>query len=129
MAKILIVDDEIMLVEAYEMVLGQDGHKTATAGDGEEALLVAEKFKPELILLDLLMPRMDGLDFLQAYKTANKRNDVKIIVFSNLDMHKEAEKAYKLGADKYVLKAWASPKALSKMVADLLKQTKTKTKA
>lgn len=132
MAKILVVDDEKILVEAYQTILERDGHTTKPAHDGEEALKIAKSFKPDLILLDLLMPRLDGIGFLREFDVPANRPDLKVIVFSNLDMQNEIEQAYELGATRYILKAWATPKALLQVVNDTLKndtgRKSTKTK-
>lgn len=118
--KILIVEDEIVLLEAYEMVLKAEGYDVQIAHDGQEALEVVETFDPDLILLDLRMPRLNGVEFLRKYEPLSKHPNVKIVVFSNLDADKDIQEAYELGAEKYVLKAWASPRELIKMVKDLL---------
>ena len=67
MAKILVVDDEPMLTEAYCTILEHAGHQTKPAYDGEQALTVAKQFKPDVILLDLLMPKKDGIGFLKDF--------------------------------------------------------------
>lgn len=117
---ILIVEDESSLNEAYQMILQQAGYDILSAFDGKEALDITSQVDPDLILLDLRMPVMDGLEFLQQYKP--KDNRAKIVVFSNYDMQKEIEQAYELGADKYVLKALSSPNELLKMVKDMLSE-------
>jgi len=122
MAKILIVEDEKMLADAFQMILEKAGHSVRVAFNGQEGLEAAESFGPELILLDLLMPVKDGLGFLKDYDLRKKHPEVKVIIFSNLDMQKEAEEAFTLGASKYVLKAWATPKTLNTIVADELKK-------
>lgn len=122
MAKILIVEDEKMLADAFQMILEKAGHKVEVAFNGEEGLAAADSFKPELILLDLLMPVKDGLGFLKDYNLKEKHPEVKVIIFSNLDMQKEAEEAFTLGASKYVLKAWATPKTLNNIVDEELKK-------
>jgi len=122
MAKILIVEDEKMLADAFQMILEKAGHDVAVAFNGEEGLATAKKHKPELILLDLLMPVKDGLGFLKDYSLKEKHPAVKVIIFSNLDMQKEAEEAFTLGASKYVLKAWATPKTLNNIVNEELKK-------
>lgn len=118
--KILIVEDERTLNEAYQMLLEQEGYDVHFAFDGDEALQVCETLEPDLILLDLRMPKMGGIGFLEAYDLENEHPDVRVIVFSNLDTQGEVEKAYELGAHKYMLKAWASPKELSQLVANTL---------
>lgn len=120
MAKILVVEDETSLNQAYVMILQREGYDVAHAFNGKEALEVAKNEDPDLILLDLHMPVMDGIGFLENYDLRNKHPDVKVVVFSNLDMQKEIDQAYDLGADRYVLKAMASPKELLKLVRDTL---------
>lgn len=122
-AKILIVEDEPSLNEAYEMVLSSEGYETFSAYDGEQALEKAKEVEPDLILLDLRMPKVGGIEFLKRYDTA-KHPKVKIIIFSNLDTKKEIDEAYKLGAHKYILKAWASPKELVRLVEEVLNDKK-----
>jgi CheY-like chemotaxis protein len=120
MAKILIVEDEKLLNEAYELVLSREGHKVSKAFNGEEALGLVDKEKPDLILLDLRMPKMDGVEFLKQLNPADKYPEMKIIVFSNYDEQKEIDKAFQHGATRYILKAWSSPKELVKVVKETL---------
>ena len=125
MATILIVEDEKNLNEAYQMILAHLGHDIIAAYDGTEALKVTEDTEPDLILLDLRMPQMGGVEFLKKYNLKKDHPKVKVVIFSNLDTQHEIDEAYRLGAEKYMLKAWASPKELIQLVNSLLK-TKTK---
>jgi len=75
---------------------------------------------PDMILLDLRMPVMDGVAFLQEFDLKDKHPGVKVVVFSNYDMQDEIDDAYRLGAERYVLKAWASPRELLQIVRDSL---------
>ncbi len=120
--KILIIEDEKTLREAYEFILKSSGYDVVVAEDGQEALLKTKTFEPALILLDLRMPRVSGIQFLKKYNLLKKHPKVKVIVFSNLDAQGEIDEAYKLGAQRYVLKAWASPKELLGIVRDTLVQ-------
>ncbi|HSX17655.1 MAG TPA: response regulator [Patescibacteria group bacterium] len=122
-ATILIVEDERSLNEAYQMILRKSGYEVFAAFDGEEALEMTSKVEPAIILLDLRMPRMDGIGFLQHYKLIQEHPDVKVIVFSNYDMQKEIDEAYRLGAERYILKAWASPKELLQVVESTLESS------
>ncbi len=121
MAKILIVEDEQNLNEAYQMILGSVGHEVYAAYDGAEALELTQEIEPDLILLDLRMPKVGGVEFLKRYNLKKDHPTVKVVIFSNLDTQKEIDDAYKLGADKYMLKAWASPKELVQLVNSLVK--------
>ncbi|HXH04887.1 MAG TPA: response regulator [Candidatus Nitrosotenuis sp.] len=114
--RILIVEDEQVLSSAYETLLKQAGYEVEVAYDGKDALTKTTSFEPDLILLDLRMPVMDGVEFLKHYNLPKEHPNVKVILFSNYDMQEEIDEAYRLGADKYVLKAWVSPKELLHMV-------------
>lgn len=116
---ILVVEDDNALNDAYKTILTAAGYPTFTAFNGEEALAVTKQQEPDIIFLDLRMPVMDGIGFLKAYQPKTKHPHVKIVVFSNYDMQREVDEAYQLGAERYVLKAWASPKELIKIVTDL----------
>lgn len=122
MATILIVEDERNLNEAYQMILQGSGHTIHAAYDGTEALELTKKVEPDLILLDLRMPKMGGVEFLKKYDLQKAHPKVKVVIFSNLDTQKEIDEAYGLGAHKYMLKAWASPKELVNLVDSLLKK-------
>ena len=117
--KILVVEDETSLNSAYETLLEKTGFDVRVAFDGQEALKVLENFNPEIILLDLKMPKMDGIGFLKEYKKLKLKKRSKVILFSNYDLQNEIDEAFTLGADKYVLKAWASPKDLLKIIEEI----------
>lgn len=118
---ILIVEDEQSLNEAYQTILRKAGYNVLVAFDGQEALEISAVDEPDVILLDLRMPRMDGIEFLRNYNLRKDHPKVKVIVFSNYDMQKEIDEAYNLGADRYFMKALASPKELLQVVENTLK--------
>lgn len=117
---ILVVEDDASLNDAYKTILAGAGYETRTAFNGEEALKLAAEEEPDIIFLDLRMPVLDGIGFLRKYQPKANHPNVKIIVFSNYDMQQEVDEAYELGAERYVLKAWASPKELIKIVKDTM---------
>lgn len=116
---IFVIEDDLALNEAYKTILETAQYEVCTAFNGEEALQVAAQNSPDIIFLDLRMPVMDGIGFLENYQPKLKHPDVRIVVFSNYDMQAEVDQAYELGAERYVLKAMASPKELLKLVKDL----------
>lgn len=118
--KILIVEDEKLLNEAYELVLTREGYKVDSVFNGEEALEIFPKAKPDLVLLDLRMPKVDGVEFLKRLKPAQNYPKTKILVFSNYDDQKEIDEAFQHGATRYILKAWSSPTELVKVVRETL---------
>lgn len=125
MANILIVEDESSLNEAYNLILSRQKHTVTSTYNGRDALEAIKKEVPDLVLLDLRMPEMDGIEFLENLQPAKNYPKLKIIVFSNYDVQKEIDKAFELGATRYMLKAWASPKELVRIVEDTLKGRKS----
>ncbi len=117
--KILVVEDEKVLNSAYQTILEKTGYDVRVAYDGNEALEILKEYQPDTILLDLKMPNLDGIGFLKKYKEMDVEKRSKIVLFSNFDLQQEIDEAYNLGADKYVLKAWASPKDLLKIIQEI----------
>jgi DNA-binding response OmpR family regulator len=115
MTKVLIVEDNETLNEAYRLILEKDGHDVSTAFNGEEGLEKLKKVSPDLILLDMLMPKMDGLEFLRHFKSADYPKTT-IIILSNLNEDEQVEEARRLGAHRYILKANTSPRELAARV-------------
>lgn len=122
MAKILIIEDDPRLENTYDTIFQKHGHAVVRAHDGEEGLQVAEREEPDVILLDMLMPKMHGIQFLQKYDALNKHPDVKIIVFSNMDSSDLQQQAAKLGATRYEVKSRFSPNQLAQLVNETLAQ-------
>ena len=115
MSKVLIVEDNETLNEAYKLILEKDGHEVWTAFNGEEGLERLSDITPDMILLDMLMPKMDGLEFLRRFKS-DQFPKTTIIILSNLNEDEQVEEARKLGAHRYILKANTSPRELAARV-------------
>lgn len=121
MANILIVEDDKDLNNAYKIILRNEGHTVEAAFNGQEALEKLENFKPQLILLDLLMPIMGGLEFLQQYsKTHPDPKKVKVLIFTNMETSEDVARAYDLGAYRCIIKSWTAPQNLARVVDDAL---------
>ncbi len=120
MARILIVEDDRDLNNAYSIILKNEGHDVVEAYDGQEALVKIKDFSPELILLDLLMPIMGGLEFLQHYDLLKAHADVKVLIFTNMENSPEVTEAYKLGAHRCIIKSWTAPHNLARVICDAL---------
>lgn len=122
MARILVVEDDHDLNRAYCIILRHEGHEVVEAFDGKEALEKLKVFKPDLILLDLLMPVMGGLEFLQQWNdqvnTGSK--SAKVLIFTNMENSPEVAEAYKLGAQRCIIKSWTAPHNLARVVSDTL---------
>ena len=120
MANILVVEDDKDLNNAYKIILESENHKVVSAFNGKEALKALDSFTPDLILLDLLMPIMGGLEFLQHYDLVNKHPDVKVLIFTNMENSPEVTEAYNLGAARCIIKSWTAPQNLSRVISDTL---------
>ena len=116
MKKILIVEDEKSLAEAYQTILQKHGYQVQLAFDGEDALELIEKGTFDLILLDINMPKMNGLEMLRQLEKAKLQN--RVIVFSNQDNQTDIDEAFRLGAQRYLLKSWASPQDLVRIIEE-----------
>ena len=106
--KILIVDDQEDIREIYTITFEAEGFEVMTAVDGLDGISKAVEFKPDIILLDLMMPQMDGFEVLGAM-SQNSSINVKIIVISNISQQADIDKATKAGADGYLSKADNDP--------------------
>ncbi len=120
MADILVVEDDKDLNAAYKVILQSDKHRVKTAFNGQEALELLKGYTPDLILLDLLMPIMGGLELLEKYDLKSHPK-VKVLIFTNMENSPEVTKAYNLGATRCIIKSWTAPQNLSKVVNDTLK--------
>jgi len=105
MKKILFIEDEAALQKTLGDVLSQEGYKVLGALNGEIGLNMAKTEKPELILLDLVLPKMHGFEVLKALKEDAETKDIPIIVLTNLESMGDVEKALELGATTYLVKA------------------------
>ncbi|MCB9823255.1 response regulator [Candidatus Nomurabacteria bacterium] len=105
MAKILLVEDDSNLREIYGARLGAEGHEITSAKDGEEALAVAVKAKPDLIISDVMMPKISGFDMLDILRSTAETKDVKIIMMTALSQDEDRKRGTDLGADRYIVKS------------------------
>lgn len=118
MAKILIVEDDPRLELTYDMLFAKDGHTVVRAHDGEEGLQQAEAHNPDVILLDIMMPKLSGIEFLQQYNVAQDHPNTRVIVFSNMESSDLLKQALELGAYRYEVKSRFSPKQVAQLVND-----------
>jgi DNA-binding response OmpR family regulator len=117
--KLLIVDDEKMNLEFFEVMLSKLGFVVEEANDGVEALEKVKKFRPDLILLDNVMPRMSGWEVTKTLKTDPKYQDIPIIMFSALDDPKDKVAGFELGVDDYITKPFNFSEVLARIKAVL----------
>ncbi len=110
---VLLVEDDFALSDAFSMILTFAGHEVHTAPNGKEALTYLKNATPDIILLDLLMPVMDGREFLDEFDNSH---NVPIVVLSNLDSRTQIEDLTQKGAVGYVLKSSITPDTLTALV-------------
>ncbi len=121
MAKILLVEDDKDFREIYESILKDAGYEVATASDGEEGLSKASQGGFDLILLDIMLPKRDGLSILSALKSnPPKIPNKSIVVFSNLSHEKALKEAMDLGAKGFLIKTNFTPDVLVAKVKSLI---------
>ncbi|MBI2041825.1 MAG: response regulator [Candidatus Nealsonbacteria bacterium] len=105
MKKILFIEDESALQKTFSDILTQEGHEMISATDGEEGVRLAAAEKPDLILLDLILPKINGFEVLKKLKGGITTRDIPIIVLTNLEGAGDIEKAMEMGATTYLVKA------------------------
>jgi DNA-binding response OmpR family regulator len=115
MPRILIVDDEPNIVLALELLMKREGYEIRTVGDGERAVEAAETFRPDLILLDVMMPRMDGFEVCQRIRADASLKDISIVMLTAKGREVEREKGLALGADLYITKPFSTREVVRKV--------------
>ena len=105
MTKIMIVEDDLALREIYSIRLTAEGYTIVVAGDGEEALAVAAQEKPDLILSDVMMPKISGFDMLDILRSTPELKDTKVVMMTALSSPEQRARGEALGADRYLVKS------------------------
>lgn len=119
--KILLAEDDIQLIDMYRRKFEMEGFDVQFAEDGEKALEILDNWKPDIALLDIMMPKVNGLDVLKHIKEKEGYDDVLTIMLTNLGNEATAEEIYKLGATEYIVKADMTPLEVSEKVKELIK--------
>lgn len=117
---ILMVEDDPLLVKMYTAKFTKEGFNIIKAQDGEEGLKLALSQKYDLLLLDVMMPKLSGLDLLTRLRQDPKGKNITVLVFSNLTQTEETQKAMSLGAKEYLIKANLTPSELVNKVRKYL---------
>lgn len=120
MAKLMLVEDDNNLREIYEARLQAEGYDIVSAKDGEEALVVAKAEQPDLIISDVMMPKISGFEMLDILRNTDGLKEVKVIMLTALGQSDDQERADKLGADRYLVKSQVTLEDIVKTAHDLL---------
>lgn len=118
--RVLYIEDEKFFADTLENVLSQIGYDVKQAPDGEAGLRVAREWKPDLILLDLLLPKIEGFEVLRQLKADLATSKIPIVVLSNLNSESDVKKAKELGALHFFVKAVTMPTSISSTVKEIV---------
>lgn len=119
--KILIIDDDPFILDMYVLKFKQEGFDVETARDGKTGLSALERYNPGVVLLDVVMPVMDGFDVLQKMKEQYPAHRPKVIFLTNFGQKEDVERGLRLGADDYIIKAHYTPGEVVDKVKSLFK--------
>ncbi len=117
---ILIVEDDPVLLKMYTEKFAFEGFRVLNARDGEEALEISEKESIDIILLDIMLPKMSGTDYLEKFRQIPKGKNVPVVALTNLAEEDEKERALKLGVKDYLVKAMQTPEQVVQTVKKYL---------
>jgi len=120
MIKILIVEDDPLMSRMYQKIFKFEGFEVETAQDGEEGFEKIKKSQPTLVLLDIMMPKINGLQVLEKMKLDPDIKTIPVIMLTNLAGSQDAEAALSKGAVKYIIKSENEPKQVVNMVKEIL---------
>jgi len=120
MKKILFVEDEPTLQKAVGRFLEEAGYQIISALDGELGLEMAKREKPDMILLDVILPKKDGFTVLKELKEDETTKDIPVVILTNLENDTDVEKAISLGATTYLVKANYELEEITKKIKDIL---------
>lgn len=105
MSKIMVVEDDASLREIYSIRITAEGYEVVSAGDGEEALAMAVREKPDLILSDVMMPKISGFDMLDILRSTPETAKIKVVMMTALSAEDQRQRGERLGADRYLVKS------------------------
>ncbi len=109
MKKILLIEDDPFIIDIYMTKLKESGFSVELAENGKKALEKIEEIKPDLVILDIVLPQIDGWEVLRKIKSKPEFKDLKVVILSNLGQKEEIEKGMNLGSVKYLIKAHYTP--------------------
>lgn len=122
--KILLAEDDLQLIDMYRRKFEMEGFEVRFAEDGQQAIDILGNWMPDIALLDIMMPKVNGLDVLKYIKEKPDYDGVLTVMLTNLGNESTAEEIYKLGATEYIVKADMTPLEVSDKVKELIKYYK-----
>jgi two-component system, OmpR family, alkaline phosphatase synthesis response regulator PhoP len=122
MDKILIVEDDGLMSRIYKRIFAAHGYSVDVAENGEEGLKKIKESKPDLVILDVMMPKMNGMELLKILKEDSKTSSINVILLTNLGVEEEVSKALTLGALDCIIKADHDPEEIVKKVEGIVQK-------
>ncbi|MDO8655200.1 MAG: response regulator [bacterium] len=118
--KILLVEDDPLLIDIYTTKLQEAGFSLVVVSDGAKVVEEARAAKPDIVLLDIVLPNVDGWEVLRSLKADNELKNIKVIILSNLGQKEEVEKGLQMGAARYLIKAHYTPSQVAEEIQNLV---------
>ncbi|MCK5466213.1 response regulator [Candidatus Parcubacteria bacterium] len=121
-ASVLIIEDDSYISDMYRIKLESEDFEVATAKDGIVGIKMLEKQKPDIVLLDVVMPKIDGFSILKTIKRNLELKKIPIVLLTNLSQKENVEKGFELGADSYIIKAHFTPSEVVEKIKEILEK-------
>lgn len=121
--QVLLVEDDVFLSSIYQKKFEMEGYKIVTADNGEKGLAEAKKRIPSIVLLDILLPKLDGFGVLKALKADESTKNIPVILLTNLGQKDDVDKGLEIGATDYLIKAHFKPSEIVQKVEKVLNVT------
>jgi len=121
-ALVLIIEDDSYISDMYRIKLESENFEVVTAKDGIIGIRTIEKQKPDIVLLDIVMPKIDGFSVLKTIKRNPELKEIPIVLLTNLSQKENVERGFELGADSYIIKAHFTPSEVVKKIKDILEK-------
>ena len=120
---VLIIEDDSYISDMYRIKLESENFKVAIAGDGIVGIKMLEKEKPDIVLLDVVMPKVDGFNVLKMIKKNQALKEIPVVLLTNLSQKENVERGFELGADSYIIKAHFTPSEVVEKIKGILRKT------
>ncbi|MCK4592376.1 response regulator [Candidatus Parcubacteria bacterium] len=120
--KVLIIEDDSYISDMYRIKFESENFEIAVANNGIEGIKFLEKVVPDIILLDVVMPKVDGFSVLKTIKKNPKLNKIPVVLLTNLSQKENVERGFELGASSYIIKAHFTPSEVVEKIKEVLKQ-------
>ncbi|MCK5084709.1 MAG: response regulator [Candidatus Pacebacteria bacterium] len=120
--KVIIIEDDSYISDMYRIKFESEDFETIVANNGVEGIKLLERVVPDIILLDVVMPKIDGFSVLKAIKKNPKLDKIPVILLTNLSQKENVERGFELGASSYIIKAHFTPSEVVEKIKEVLKQ-------